>query len=204
MSKAAYTMLTVASCAPEFLKDALDHTAKVAEELRADAGAVGTRVGVMATGSDAGSLFLLQTYNDLGGIDAALSVYEKSKDYKALIGSGKISITLRNILKLEDVGLTQNSDEVPAFGVATRMGTQGPMVEEARALVPNFENNGAMFLRYGTLITGSAAGRRVLLVAYPSMDAIEKSYDALRADPKYAAFIAKAEIDFRNIIRITA
>lgn len=204
MSKAAYTMLTVASCAPEFLKDALDHTAKVAEELRADAGAVGTRVGVMATGSDAGSLFLLQTYNDLGGIDAALSVYEKSKDYKALIGSGKISISLRNIMKLEDVGLTQNSNEVPAYGVATRMGTQGPMVEEARALVPNFEDNGAMFLRYGTLITGSAAGRRVLLVAYPSMDAIEKSYDALRADPKYAAFIAKAEIDFRNIIRITA
>ena len=62
----------------------------------------------------------------------------------------------------------------------------------------------AMILRYGTLITGSAAGRRLLLVAYPSMDAIEKSYNSLRADPKYAAFIAKAEIDFRNIIRITA
>ncbi len=107
-------------------------------------------------------------------------------------------------MKLEDVGLTQNSADVPAYGVVTRMGTQGPMVEEARALVPNFENNGAMFLRYGTLVTGSAAGRRLLLVAYPSMDAIEKSYDALRADPKYAAFIAKAEIDFRNIIRITA
>ena len=204
MSKATYTMITVASCASDFLKDALGHTASLAEELRADAGAVGTRVGVMATGSEAGSLFLLQTYDDLSGIDAALSVYETSNDYQALIGSGKISVTLRNIMKLEDVGLTQNSSDVPAYGVATRMGTQGPMVEEARALVPNFENNGAMFLRYGTLITGSAAGRRVLLVAYPSMDAIEKTYDSLRDDPKYAAFVAKAEIDFRNIIRITA
>lgn len=204
MPNASYTMLTVAACAPDFLNDALGHTAKLAEDLRSDAGAVGTRVGVTVTGSDAGSLFLLQTYNDMGGIEAAFSVYEKSSDYKALIGSGKISVTLRNILKLEDVGLKQNSDEVPAFGVATRMGTPDPMVEEARALMPNFEKNGAMFLRYGTLITGSAAGRRVLLVAYPSMDAIEKSYDSLRADPKYGAFLAKAEIDFRNIIRITA
>lgn len=204
MSKATYTMITVATCASDFLKDALGHTAALTEELRADAGSVGTRVGVMATGSEAGSLFLLQTYNDLNGIDAALSVYDKSNNYRALIGSGKISVTLRNIMKLEDVGLTQNSSDVPAYGVATRMGTQGPMVEEARALVPNFENNGAMFMRYGTLITGSAAGRRVLLVAYPSMDAIEKTYDSLRDDPNYAAFVAKAEIDFRNIIRITA
>ncbi len=64
----------------DFLKDALGHTASLAEELRADAGAVGTRVGVMATGSEAGSLFLLQTYDDLSGIDAALSVYEKSNN----------------------------------------------------------------------------------------------------------------------------
>ncbi len=78
MTSAKYTMLTVASCAPDFLQDALGHTAKVAETLRADAGAVGTRVGVTATGSDAGSLFLLQTYNDLNGIDAAFSVYENA------------------------------------------------------------------------------------------------------------------------------
>ncbi|MCG6903366.1 MAG: hypothetical protein LJE68_11870 [Rhodobacter sp.] len=204
MSAPAYMMITVASCSPDFLTDALAHTGSLAEELKSDAGAISTRVGVMATGNETGSLFLLQTYSELNGIEGALSVYNTSDHYKALIGSGKIAVTLRNIVKIEDVGLANPDMGRPAYGVVTRMGTQGLMLDEARALVPNFENNGAMILRYGTLITGSAAGRRLLAVAYPSMDAIEKVYESLRGDPKYAAFLSKAEIDFRNIIRITA
>ena len=204
MSSPAYMMITVAACAPGSMKDALSQTAHLAEELKSDAGAMATRVGVMATGHEAGSLFLLQTYSELNGIDRAMSVYGTSERYKALVGSGKVSVTLRNIIKIEDIGLENPNPAVPAYGVATRMGTQGLMLDEARALVPNFERNGAMILRYGTVITGNAVGRRLLMVAYPSMDAIEKTYDSLRDDPNYHAFIAKAEVDFRNIIRITA
>jgi hypothetical protein len=42
-----------------------------------------------------------------------------------------------------------------------------------------FEQSGAMLMRYGTLITGSNAGKRLAAVSYPSMDAIEKAYDGL-------------------------
>ena len=44
-----------------------------------------------------------------------------------------------------------------------------------------------MLLRYGTLVTGSNAGKRLLGVTYPSMDAIEKTYDGLRASSDYQA-----------------
>jgi hypothetical protein len=74
MSSPSYMMITVAACAPDFLSDALAHTGHLAEELKAKAGALGTRVGVMATGADTGSLFLLQTYAEMNGIDAAFSV----------------------------------------------------------------------------------------------------------------------------------
>lgn len=204
MSSPAYMMITVAKCHPTFLGDALTHTAALAEELKAQAGAASTRVGVISTGDHTGCLILSQAYAELNGIDAAFSVYGSSDHYKALIGSGKLSVTLRNIIRLEDIGLANPSTDVPAFGVLTRWGSADPMLDRARQLIPHFEANGAMILRYGTIMTGSAAGRRLLAATYPSMDAIEKTYGALMGDPNYGKFIADVEIDFRNIVRVTA
>ena len=204
MTSPAYMMITVASCAPDFLNDATAHTAKLAEELKSEAGAVSTRVGVISTGDHTGSLFLLQTYDELNGIDAAFAVYGKSANYQALLGSGKISVTLRNIIKLEDIGLTNPSTEGHAYGVLTRWGSADLMLDRAKELIPHFDANGALILRYGTIMTGNAAGRRLLAVAYPSMDAIEKTYAALQSEPKYGAFVSDVDIDFRNIVRITA
>lgn len=204
MTSPAYMMITVAACAPDFLNEALAHTGHLAEELKAGAGAISTRVGVLATGENTGSLLLLQTYAEMNGIDAALSVYAGSDHYKALIGSGKISVTLRNIIKLEELGLANPTTDMPAYGVLTRWGSADPMLDRAAELLPHFEAGGAMILRYGTIVTGSAAGRRLLTVGYPSMAAIEKTYTALRGDPKFAAFTADIDIDFRNIVRVTA
>jgi hypothetical protein len=75
------------------------------------------------------------------------------------------------------------------------------MTERMAPLVHLFEDNGAMVLRYGTIMTGSDAGSRLLGVGYPSMDAIEKTYDALRASKGYMDIIADIELDFRNIFR---
>jgi hypothetical protein len=86
----------------------------------------------------------------------------------------------------------------------TRWGSADPMIDRAKELIPHFEAGGTMILRYGTIVTGDAVGRRVLAVGYPSMDAIEKTYAALRGDPNYAAFIGDVDIDFRNIVRLTA
>ncbi len=197
-----YTMVTVAACEPGFLDEALKHTGAVAEELKAEAGAVITRYGVIATGEQAGSLFLLQGYSELNGIDAAFGVYGQSSNYQALIGSGKIDVTLRNILKVEPVELQNQSTEVPAYGVLTRWGSADTMVERMSGMVHLFEDNGAMFMRYWTIMTGSHAGRRLLGVGYPSMDAIEKTYGALRGSAEYSAMLQDIDLDFRNIIRI--
>jgi hypothetical protein len=204
MSSPAYMMITVAACAPDFLGEAVGHTGHVAEELKSEAGAISTRVGVISTGEHTGSLFLLQTYSELNGIDAAFSVYASSSHYKALIGGGKISVTLRNIIKLEDINLSNPTTDVPAFGVLTRWGSSDLMLDRAKELIPHFDAGGAMILRYGTIMTGNAAGRRLLAVAYPSMDAIEKTYGALQGDPKYGSFISDIDVDFRDIVRITA
>ncbi|MEP0944374.1 MAG: hypothetical protein ABJH63_07260 [Rhizobiaceae bacterium] len=202
MTSTNYTLVTVAECAPDFLNQALTHTGAVAEELKTSAGALITRYGVLATGSEAGNIILLQGYSELNGIDAAFDTYSKSDDYKALVSSGKIKVVLRNILKVEPLELKNQSAEVPAYGVMTRWGAADSMVERMSTMTHLFEDNGAMFLRYWTIMTGSHAGRRLLAVGYPSMDAIENTYKALRGSKDYNSLLSEMDIDFRNIVRI--
>ena len=202
MTSTNYTMVTVAKVTAGFLDQALKHTGALAEELKASAGAMITRYGVIATGEQAGSLIFLQGYSELNGIDAAFKLYGSSDNYQALIGSGNLSVTLRNILKVEPIELNNQSTEVPAYGVLTRWGSEDAMVERMKTMAHLFENNDAMFMRYWTIMTGSNAGRRLLAVGYPSMDAIEKTYDALRGSAEYQAMVSDIDIDFRNIARI--
>jgi hypothetical protein len=183
------------------VQQALQHVEGLAAELRNKAGAVTTRYGVLSTGEQAGSLVLFQTYEELNGIDRALNVYAESADYQSIITSGKIQVRLRNILKMEALQLQNPSSDMPAYGVVTRLASSDPMTDRMEQLVPLFEENGAMMIRYGTLVTGENAGKRLLGVGYPSMDAIEKTYDALRASDAYTAMLGEVEIEFRNIIR---
>ncbi len=201
MSSHDYTMITVARCDAGFLSQALDHLAVLAEELRSQASAKAARFGVISTGEHAGSVILFQVYDELNGADRAFDVYASSDAYKALIGSGKLSVALRNIAKMEDLGLQNTSSELPAYGVLTKWASAEPMTERMAPLVHLFEDNGAMLLRYGTLVTGVSPGRRLLGVGYPSMDAIEKTYEALRSSKGYADFLVDIDLEFRNIFR---
>ncbi len=204
MTTPNFMMITVAKCSPDFIKEATGLTAQLADELKANAGAVSTGVGVIATGDEAGSLMLVQSYEKLSGIDAAFQVYDGSSTYSTLVGSGNLEVSLRNVVHLTSLGWSNSTGKAPAYGVFTRMQTPGVMLEEASALTHHFEANGVMVLRYGTVITGTNAGSRLLVAAYPSMDAIENTYSALSEDPKYHAFLEKAMVGFRNIIRVTA
>jgi hypothetical protein len=112
-------------------------------------------------------------------------------------------VTFRNILKIDDLGLKNPSTDVPAYGVITRWGCPDLMLDEMRAEVHNFEDNGAMILRYCTILTGPAAGRRLLIAGYPSMDAIQNTYEALRGSAGYNALLQKFDLDWRNIMRVT-
>ena len=202
MSSPNYMMVTVASCVPSYLEEAFKHLGTLTAELKQDAGAATTRYGVLATGQHTGHLVLFQTYEELNGIDAAFGVYQSSAAYKSIIGSGKIAVTFRNILKIEDLGLQKPSTDVPAYGVVTRWGCADLQLDNMRKEVHHFEDNGAMILRYCTIMTGDAAGRRTLTVGYPSMDSIEKTYEALRGSAGYNALIQSFDMDWRNIIRI--
>ena len=201
MSSIGYTMITVARCDADFLGTALEHLAVLAEELKTGAGALAARFGVISTGEHAGSLILFQAYEELNGVDRAFGVYAGSDAYQAIVGSGKISVTLRNIGKMEDLGLKNTSPDLPAYGVLTRWQSATAMTERMKPLVHLFEDNGAMLLRYGTLVTGSHAGHRLLGVGYPSMDAIERTYEALRGSSEYMSILAEIDLGFRNIFR---
>lgn len=201
MSNASYAMITVAAVETGYQKEALGKVDTLAGELRADAGAMFARYGVLITGDHVGSLILMQAYSEMNGIDRAFDVYGQSDAYAAMISSGKLSVTVRNIIKLEDVGLDNPSADLPAFGVLTRWGAADLMLDRLTPMTPLFEQNGAMILRYGTIMTGIAAGRRLLGVGYPSMDAIEKTYGALMESQDYAAVVADIDLDFRNIFK---
>ena len=76
------------------------------------------------------------------------------------------------------------------------------MIDEMSQLASVFADNGALTLRYGTLVTGSNAGNRLVGATYPSMEAIEKTYDALAADSHYQSVLSNASINMRGIIRL--
>ena len=203
MSSPKYMMVTVAKCAPQQYGKAIGHLEGLAKDLKSDAGAVTTRHGIMATGEHTGQLLLFQTYSEMNGIDRAFCVYEKSASYKGLVEDIGVSVTLRNILRIEELGLQKPSTDVPAYGVVTRAISRRLEMDRMAAIVPHFENNGAMIFRYCTILTGPAAGHRLLVVGYPSMDSVEKTYDALRGSSENDAILETHEIEWRNIIRIT-
>ena len=198
---ANYTVITVAACEPSFIQEALQNLGPLVDELKEKAGCVGARYGSIATGTDAGSLALFQSYAGLADIEKVFSVYATSPAYQKIINSDKLSVTMRNIVKLEDAQLSSPSTGTPKYGVITVLDAPTLTNERIKGLVPVFEQSGAMLMRYGTLITGSNAGKRLVGVTYPSMDAIEKTYDGLRASADYQKLLGEATLVRREIIR---
>jgi hypothetical protein len=194
-------MITNATCDRSYMEQAFKHVAAFVGDLKDKAGALGARYGVIATGNDAGNIALFQNYEDLNGIDRAFKVYADSPDYQAVITSGKVQVQFRNLWKVETLNQQNQSADAPAYGVVTRFASADLMLDRVQKFVPLFEENGAMTMRYGTLMTGNNAGKRLLGVTYPSMAAIEKTYDALQASDDYGAMLADVDLDLRNIIK---
>ena len=201
MSTTSYILVSVAECHPSFTGKAFEHLGGLAADLKRKAGAVTVRYGAVVTGLRAGCLVLFQGYEEMNGIDRAFGVYGDSSDYRALMDGEMIHVRLRNLWKVEPLQLQSPSADDPCYGVMTRFSAPHLMLEQMQELVPIFERNGAMIIRYGTLMTGENAGKRLLGVTYPSMDAIEKTYDGLRASDAYNAMLEEVELDLRDIIR---
>ena len=113
MADANYFVITVAKCDPTYVPTAMEQIGSVIGDLKSKAGALVVRAGVVTTGDQAGSLALCQAYDGLDGFEKALDVYAASSDYGAMMASGKVSLVMRNLVKMHAGPFDQNIDKTP-------------------------------------------------------------------------------------------
>ena len=202
MADANYVVITVAKTHPDYFNTAVEQASSVIDDLKSKAGALLVRLGRIGTGEQTGSVALLQFYENLSGFEKALDVYAASSDYQAMMASGKVEVVMRNIVKFHSVPFDNKITDAAKFLVLTRASAPTSSIETVTQLAPVFADNGALTYRFGTIVTGSNAGNRLLGVTYPSMDTIEKTYDALGANADYQAALGTFDINLRVIIRL--
>ena len=205
MSDTNYVILTVASVDFSYRETMTKLMSSYSKDLIANAGARGTRFGSIATGEHAGSLIFIQFYDNLDGYQKALDVQANSSEFKEMMNSGKANIYLRNIATALPTKF-ENSSEHPKYIVITR--AEAELSEKDKFLncinesASCFKENGALTMRFGNLLTGSNVGNYLLGVGYPSMEAIEKTYDGLLNHSSYKEMMSFAKVNMRNIIKI--
>ena len=205
MSNTNYVILTVASVDFSYRETMAKLMSSYSKDLIDNAGAKGTRFGSIGTGDHAGSLIFIQFYEDLTGYQKALEIQSKSSVFKEIMDSGKANIYLRNIATSLPTKFEQSSEH-PKYIVITRaeaaMSDKDKFLNCINDTASCFKDNGALTLRFGNLLTGSNVGNYLLGVGYPSMQAIEKTYDELLAHNSYKELMTFAKVNMRNIIKI--
>ena len=205
MSNTNYVIMTVASVDFSYRETMAKLMSSYSKDLIAKAGAKGTRFGSIGTGEHAGSLIFVQFYDDLNGYQKGLELQGNSSQFKEIMSSGKANIYLRNIATSLQTKFEQSS-EYPKYIVMTRaeasMSDKEKFLDCVNDTSSCFKDNGALTLRFGNLLTGSNVGDYLLGVGYPSMEAIEKTYDELSANSSYKKLMTFAKVNMRNIIKI--
>ena len=205
MSDTNYIILTVASVDFSYRETMAKLMSSYSKDLIAKAGAKGTRFGSIGTGEHAGSLLFVQFYDDLNGYQKGLEMQGNSSQFKEIMSSGKANIYLRNIATSLQTKFDQSSEH-PKYIVMTRaeasMSDKEKFLDCINDTSSCFRENGALTLRFGNLLTGSNVGNYLLGVGYPSMEAIEKTYDNLLTHSSYKEMMTFAKVNMRNIIKI--
>ena len=205
MSDTNYVILTVASVNFSYREAMTKLMSQHSKDLIAKAGARGTRFGSIGTGEHAGSLIFIQFYDELKDYEKAMDFQAESPVFKEIMDSGKVNVYLRNIATSLPTKF-DNSGEHPKYIVISR--AEAAISDKTKFLdcindtVSCFKDNGAVTLRFGNLLTGSNAGNFLLGVGYPSMEAIEKTYDELLVHSSYKELMNFAKMNMRNIIKI--
>ena len=205
MSNTNYVIMTVASVDFSYRETMAKLMSSYSKDLIAKAGAKGTRFGSIGTGEHAGSLIFVQFYDDLNGYQKGLEMQGNSSQFKEIMSSGKANIYLRNIATSLQTKFEQSAEH-PKYIVMTRaeasMSDKEKFLDCVNDTSSCFKDNGALTLRFGNLLTGSNVGNYLLGVGYPSMEAIEKTYDELSANSSYKKLMTFAKVNMRNIIKI--
>ena len=205
MSDTGYVILTVASVDFSYRETMTKLMSQHSKDLITNAGAKGTRFGSIGTGEHAGSLIFIQFYDELNGYQKAMEFQSESSVFKEIMDSGKVNVYLRNIATSLPTKF-ENSTEHPKYIVITRaeaaMSDKDKFLNCINDTASCFKDNGAITLRFGNLLTGSNVGNYLLGVGYPSMEAIEKTYDELLSHSSYRELMTFANVNMRNIIKI--
>ena len=205
MSDTNYVILTVASVDFSYRETMTKLMSQHSKDLITNAGVKGTRFGSIGTGEHAGSLIFIQFYDELNGYQKAMEFQSKSPVFKEIMDSGKVNVYLRNIATSLPTKF-ENSTEHPKYIVITRaeasMSNKDKFLNCINDTASCFKDNGAITLRFGNLLTGSNVGNYLLGVGYPSMEAIEKTYDNLLTHSSYKEMMSFAKLNMRNIIKI--
>ena len=205
MSDTNYVILTVASVDFGYRETMTRLMSQHSKDLIANAGAKGTRFGSIGTGEHAGSLIFIQFYDDLNGYQKAMDFQSTSPIFKEIMNSGKANVYLRNVATSLPTNF-ENTTEHPKYIVITRaeaaMSDKDKFLNCINDTASCFKKNGALTLRFGNLLTGSNVGNYLLGVGYPSMEAIEKTYDELLTHSSYKELMTFAKVNMRNIIKI--
>ena len=205
MSNTNYVIMTVASVDFSYRETMAKLMSSYSKDLMAKAGAKGTRFGSIGTGEHAGSMLFVQFYDDLNGYQKGLEIQGNSSQFKEIMSSGKAKIYLRNIATSLQTKFEQSAEH-PKYIVMTRaeasMSDKEKFLDCVNDTSSCFKDNGALTLRFGNLLTGSNVGNYLLGVGYPSMEAIEKTYDELSANSSYKKLMTFAKVNMRNIIKI--
>ena len=206
MSSINYGVITLADCNPSYRDTAFDLMRTFANELKDQASAEIVRYGYFGTGADAGALVFTQLYQDLSGFDKAQEVYGGSGAYKSLIQSGNVNVILRNIVKIIPIEFNSHTQPNPKYMVFTKAAidpeNKDAAIDHLSQVAHIFSDNGALTLRYGQLITGSNVGQYLVAATYPSLDAIEKTYDVLNENKVFRNLVTIADVNRREIIRL--
>ena len=206
MSEMNYSVITRATCEASYRESALELMGGFADDLRGQAAAALVRYGYFGTGPGAGDLFFVQNYQDLAGFDKAQEVYASSSSYKSLFQSAKVSIVLRNIIKILPISFESASAPSPKYLVLTKAAAdpanKDAAIDHVQQATGILSENGALTVRYGQIITGSNVGQLLLAVSYPSMEAIERTYDALNESQIFRDLHQLVDVNRREIIRL--
>ena len=181
-----------------YASTALANLKDLSKEAKA-AGAASVTIGSVQTGAHAGSILALQVFENMSDIEAVYDAFAVSKLYQEMLASGEMELTGRALLKMHH---RQRTSDEGKYMVLTKFEAETEMLDEAKAVMGLFMNNGAVGCAYGTFMAGSFVGQHLIGARYPSMQAIQGAYEAVSDNSEYQSAVSKAKISFRNILRL--
>ena len=173
---------------------------KILSEFSKANGAIHADVGAIQTGLNAGSILLIQFFETMADIEKVYDKMPTQPVYEELFSTGNMELTGRGIARILHRESVSSVD--PKYMVLTKFSSENEMLDEAKKVMGIFMANGALSCGYATIGAGDSVGDRLMGVRYPSLDAIQKAYEAVREDADYKSALSSAELHSRNILRL--